>query len=96
MKKILALLTVIGFVVATISGAAALTTEQRDDRNTDGSSKFSDPDEQMPNFVAGSGDQSNSQNMNFNSQPVTPPGYGDRDEGAAAFNHAYMHLQDNH
>jgi hypothetical protein len=78
-----------------VHNAAAFSTDQRNYQNSDGSPKFEDPDEQMPNFIltpdqAGTGSRSS-----FSGAPaVTVPAPGDNSPGAMAFDRAFSHQQD--
>lgn len=97
MNKVLALLLAFGLLLSGSQVALAFSTEQASGQNSDGSSKFVDPDEQMPNFMTGGPDTDSSglQSLSLDQAPVTPLTSGDYDEGAAAFNQAYSHLQKN-
>jgi len=97
MKKTLVMLLALGFLASGIHGAAAFSTEQRSDRNADGTAKFADPDDQMPNFVTKFDDgEPSSRASTFDENPVTPPSYGDSNAGAAAFNRANAHMENSH
>jgi hypothetical protein len=96
MKKLLALLAIGGMVMFAGHSAFAYSTEQRDDTNADGTSKFQDPDEQKPAFmISPGGGPSGMQMLPFGAgrNAVTPPAPGEYDQGAAAFDRAYSHIQ---
>jgi hypothetical protein len=97
MKKIFAILAALGFLVLGAQAAQAFSTEQQNGVNPDGTAKFADPDEQMPNFVVGPGDNAGTAPSAsiMDGNPVTIPTYGESDPGAAAFNQAFDRLQNN-
>ncbi len=81
-------------VVMMSYNVLALSTEQRNSENTDGTAKFADPDEQMPAFVISSDHTSSAgSSLSFGDSQVTPPTVGDSDYGARDFDRAYAHLQ---
>ena len=92
MKKILAVFAVLGLLASTMPSASAFSTDKTANQNPDGSEKFSDPDEQMPAFITGSGNQSNS-GASLNENEVTPPSYGDVNNGAQSFDRATSHME---
>ncbi len=97
MQKFLTCLTACLMVLCILSLAVqayAFSTEVAPVQ-TDGTAKFADPDETMPNLVMAP--QPGSAGLVPLSQPgqqVTMPTMGTNDQGSAAFDHAYNHLQD--
>ena len=92
MPRLLSLAGIVVLAVGMASAAQAFSLDQRNDRNSDGTAKFADPDEQMPNFVispeaaAASVDHSATRTA-----PTTLTQPSDTTSGAAAFDRAYAH-----
>jgi len=84
-------------ILAFIEPAHALSTDQGKYQNTDGTPKFSDPDEQMPGFMVSPGastSQNGSLSVNsFGNSSVNMPSAQDTSSGARAFDQAYDHQQ---
>lgn len=78
-----------------IHNAAAFSVDNDSSQSINGQQKFTDPDEQMPGFVASPNEAQMRNRMLSNEPPsVTMPTVGDTDDGARAFDQAFSHQQD--
>ncbi len=80
--------------LSCVSPAFAITTETRNDQNSDGISKFADPDEQKPAFMINAGSSgNNSGSLSSDFANVTTPTLGDNTPGARAFDESLSRQQ---
>jgi hypothetical protein len=87
---ITALLLLVGFPIRNALAFSQVSAPQ----NTDGTPKFTDPDEQMPGFMVGTGQSENAtRGLSIGMPGVTIPSMADRDSGAQSFDQAFSHLQ---
>jgi hypothetical protein len=93
MKKtwiIIALLLLVGFPIRSAMAFSQVSAPQ----SSDGTPKFTDPDEQMPGFMVGSEQSGNAtRGLSVGMPGVTIPSMSDRDYGAQAFDQAFSHQQ---
>jgi hypothetical protein len=96
MRKLSILLLLAVATLGFAPRAFALSEQVDTGTNSDGSAKFTDPDDKQPFFMTGSGGGSaSSQAAPFDPASTTLPAPGDRDQGAAAFDRAFS-MQGNH
>jgi hypothetical protein len=91
------LLAALVAVLAPVN-AHALSIEQKDNTNTDGTPKFADPDEQAPPMLAmpndsGSGSMALDPSQYSVNRPSVPQMMGVTQGSDDAFDHAAAHLQ---
>jgi hypothetical protein len=92
MKKEMLATAIFLMALALSHPAAAFSTEQGQ-QNSDGSAKYTDPDDQKPGFVTVPS-QVSSGGLSFSApSPVTLPSLTDSDRGAQAFDQAFAHQQ---
>ncbi|MGB9153058.1 MAG: hypothetical protein WCD70_08230 [Alphaproteobacteria bacterium] len=95
MKRLWLIAALLLAMISNAHNAAAFSIDQSSNQNTDGSAKFTDPDEKMPGFVvapssAGAGNGV----LSFGNSGVNVPAQGENDSGAKAFDQAFSHQQD--
>ncbi len=94
MKKLWISTALFVALLANIHSAAAFSTDQGANQNSDGSPKFADPDEQMPGFMVAPDEvRARTGTLSFGSSPVTAPTQGEYDSGAKAFDQAFSRQQ---
>jgi hypothetical protein len=91
---------IFAFFLLASPSAFALSTDRDSGMNSDGSAKFSDPDDQRPGFARG---QSDDDSASVNTRSITPavsPGmsgfenahsFNPQNQGPDAFDQAYSH-----
>jgi hypothetical protein len=96
MKRISVAFAILMALMLTSANASALSIEQKDTTNSDGTPKFADPDEQTPPLLAmpnnGSGNNV-VENPSAVVAPSMPQMLGADQNGQQAFDRAYAHLQ---
>jgi hypothetical protein len=76
------------------SQAWALSSEQSPPPMSGNASNFADPDDEMPSVMVQSSDSHSIFDVAPSSQgQVTAPSMGEFDQGSAAFDRAYAHIQ---
>jgi hypothetical protein len=95
MKTFLLIVVLFSALLLTPEKARAFSIDQSANQNTNGSQKFNDPDEQMPDFMSAPDHVgSNDGALSFGSAPINIPTQGQYDSGAQTFDQAFAHQQD--
>jgi hypothetical protein len=94
MKNIWLIMAIFLLAISGAHGAAALSTEYRNNQNNDGTPRFADPDEQKPGFMVAPdnvGNENVAPSSGFSG--VTLPAAGDVTSGAEAFDRTFSQQQ---
>ena len=93
MKNLWIIAAIFLLLLSNPHNAAAFSTDHRDNQNSDGSPKFMDPDEQRPEFMITTPDNTEATGRALSFGAVTVPGPRDNTPGAMDFERAFAHQQ---